>query len=62
MTIKQIIEEADTRAGRGFDLAIQGLVVLSLISFSIETLPNLPQAMRQALRWMEIKPARTALK
>jgi len=41
MTLKSLVEKNDTTAGRVFDLLIQSLIVLSLISFSIETLPNL---------------------
>lgn len=40
--IKQIIESSDTSAGRVFDLAVQFLIVVSLVSFSLETLPALP--------------------
>ncbi len=43
MQLKKIVEESDTIAGKAFDLFIQFLIVLSLISFSIETLPNLSE-------------------
>ncbi|CAJ2376494.1 MAG: ion transporter [Gammaproteobacteria bacterium] len=46
--------EADGRAGRAFALAVQILIVVSLVAFSIETLPNLPEAARRALHVMEI--------
>lgn len=39
--LKQIVEHNDTPAGRAFDLAIQALIVLSLVTFSVETLPDL---------------------
>ena len=39
--LRQMIEHSDTPRGRAFDLFIQTLIVLSLITFSIETLPNL---------------------
>lgn len=39
--LKEIIIRSDTRRGRIFDLIIQVLIVISLISFSIETLPGL---------------------
>lgn len=39
--LKPIIEDNDSKAGRWFDLTIQLFIVLSLISFSIETLPDL---------------------
>jgi len=41
MNLKQIVEESDTPAGKAFDIIIQALIVLSLVSFSIETLPGL---------------------
>lgn len=41
MQLKKIIEENDTTAGKTFDFFIQFLIVLSLVSFSIETLPDL---------------------
>lgn len=44
--LKQVIEESDTTPGRIFDLSILALIILSLITFSLETLPNLPEAMR----------------
>ncbi|PQO40972.1 ion transporter [Blastopirellula marina] len=49
-TLKQIIEESDTPAGRIFDLSILTLIVLSLASFSLETMPNLSESGR---RWLE---------
>jgi voltage-gated potassium channel len=42
--LKQVIEQNDTPHGRVFDLFIQLLVVLSLVSFSIETLPSLSKS------------------
>ena len=39
--LKQIIEETDTKAGRYFDLFIQFLIIVSLASFSMETMPDL---------------------
>ena len=43
MKLKDIIESQDTKSGLLFDVFIQTLIILSLISFSIETLPNLSQ-------------------
>lgn len=37
-----------------FEYAIQGLIVASLISFGIETLPNLSSGTQILLRWFEI--------
>lgn len=47
--IKRIVEKSDTRAGRLFDLAIQSLIILSLITFSISTIPDLGGTALQAL-------------
>ncbi|MEX0937411.1 MAG: ion transporter [Pirellulales bacterium] len=54
MGLKQTIERSDTRAGRAFDLSIQALIVVSLVSFTIETLPNLSQAARYWLYVVEV--------
>ena len=40
-SLKQIVEETDTRMGKIFDLTIQILIVASAVSFAIETLPGL---------------------
>ncbi len=52
--LKTVIEDTDTRAGRIFDLCIQALIVFSLITFSIETLPDLSAATRYWLRVCEV--------
>jgi len=49
MTLKQIIEGTDTRSGRLFDYFIQLLIVYSLITFSVSTLPDLSDATREFL-------------
>lgn len=38
--LRSIIEDHTTRKGRVFDFVIQFLILLSLVSFSIETLPD----------------------
>jgi voltage-gated potassium channel len=52
--LKSVIENNDTRAGRTFDFAIQALIVISLVTFSIETLPNLSETTRFWLGLVEI--------
>ncbi len=47
--LKEIVEQSDTPAGRAFDLSIQALIVLSLLTFTIETLPGLSPT---AKRWL----------
>jgi voltage-gated potassium channel len=54
MTLKQTIEDCDTPAGKAFDLTVQFFVVLSLVTFSIGTLPGLSDTVRQALEIIEI--------
>ena len=53
-SIKSIVEENTTFAGRMFDLVCQFLIVVSLISFSVDTLPNLTLETRRLLRYIEI--------
>ena len=53
MRLQRIVEHSDTRAGRWFDTVIFVLIVVSLITFSIETLPNLPPAASAVLYWIE---------
>ena len=52
--VAQTVTQDDTSAGRAFDLVIQALIVLSLVAFSVETLPNLPGHWRRALRAFEV--------
>ncbi|MCF6262584.1 MAG: ion transporter [Xanthomonadales bacterium] len=54
VSFKQIIEENNSASGKAFDLIIQVLIVLSLISFSVETLPNLEPDTRTFLHRFEI--------
>lgn len=51
MQLKSIIKNNDTKSGRVFDYFIQSLIVLSLISFTIETLPNLSD---EIVLWLNI--------
>ena len=52
--LKEIVERSDTRTGRAFDLSTQLLIVLSLIAFSVETLPNLEPKWIRFLHFFEI--------
>lgn len=52
--LKNIIENSDSKYGRRFDLFIQLLIILNLISFTIETLPNLNSNFRSFLFVFEI--------
>jgi voltage-gated potassium channel len=53
-SVKNIIKKNDTKKGLVFDLFIQFLIVVSLVSFSIETLPNLKPKTQNILRIIEI--------
>lgn len=39
--IRRIVEENETKQGRLFDISIQLLIIISIIAYSLETLPNL---------------------
>jgi voltage-gated potassium channel len=52
--LRDIVESRETPAGRIFGYAIRTLIVLSLVAFSIETLPNLPSSFRRLLARFEI--------
>ncbi|WP_254795906.1 ion transporter [Moritella viscosa] len=52
--MKNMIEKSDTKMGKGFDIFIQLIIVLSLISFSVETLPSLSENTKNILRVFEI--------
>ncbi len=52
--IYKLVFESDTRAGRLFDCTIQSLIILLLISFAVETLPNLPMSLRYGLASFEV--------
>ena len=54
MHLKQIIEQADTGAGRVFDFCIQSLILISLLSFAVESLPDLGAGVQTFLRVLEI--------
>lgn len=54
MKLKDIIERSDTPHGRAFDLFVQSLIIISLISFSIETLPELTVRTHQLLHAIEV--------
>ncbi len=54
VSIKQVIEDSDTKAGKAFDIFIQAMIVLSLVSFSMETLPTLSSEVRNILRRIEV--------
>lgn len=54
MDIKSIVEKNDTLVGRIFDLSLQSLILISIVTFSIETLPNLKQSTLELLHITEV--------
>ena len=54
MNLRRIVQETDTPAGRSFDLIVLVLIAVSLVTFSLETLPNLPATAHTAFAYSEI--------
>jgi voltage-gated potassium channel len=52
--LKQIVEDDDTPAGRAFDRLVWVLILLSLATFTIETLPGLSARAQAVLGWVNI--------
>ncbi len=52
--LRGVVDSRNTVAGRVFDTSVQFLIVLSIVSFSIETLPNLSPVSVRILRSIEI--------
>jgi voltage-gated potassium channel len=48
-----VIFGTDTRAGRAFDVALIGLILASVVTVSLETVPGMPPAAYRALRAFE---------
>ena len=54
MNIADIVQRSDTMPGRIFDWTVIGLIVISIVTLSIGTLPNLPKTLRSLLAISEI--------
>ena len=52
-TLKTLVEDNTTIHGRRFDLAVQLLIAVSIVGFSIETLPGLSPSTKQLLKGVE---------
>lgn len=52
-SFRKIVEQSDTRQGRAFDMAIQILIVVSVATFAIETLPGLSEDTLRLLQFSE---------
>lgn len=51
--LKQLLEDHESAAGRIFDYCILALIILSLASFCIDTIPNLSENAKHWLRVFE---------
>ncbi|MCY4590721.1 MAG: ion transporter [Alphaproteobacteria bacterium] len=49
MNIADIVQRSDTTPGRIFDWTIIGLIMISIVTLSIDTLPDLPQPLQSIL-------------
>ncbi len=54
MDLKAIVERNDTVSGRTFDLVMQSLILISIITFTVETLPDLEADTRKFLHATEV--------
>ena len=54
LRLKTLVEDNTSRSGRAFDIFIQSIIILSLVSFSLETLPDLSEAQQRTLYLVEI--------
>ncbi len=52
--LKKVVETCDTPAGWWFDFAIQVLIVVSLISFSVSTIPSISPYLQCRLHVVEV--------
>ena len=53
MRIADIVQRNDSAAGRAFDWTVLGLIVVSIIILSVDTLPKLPVSVRENLHLSE---------
>lgn len=54
MDISAVIQRNDTAPGRAFDFLVQALILFSIVTFSVGTLPNLSPGVRQLLALSEL--------
>tara|TARA_B100000787_G_scaffold170007_1_gene163409 strand:+ start:325 stop:1035 length:711 start_codon:yes stop_codon:yes gene_type:complete len=52
--LREIVEDTTTKKGKYFDYFIQLIILLSLISFSLETLPSISEDLRLILEKFEL--------
>ena len=54
MTISEIVQRSDTTPGRIFDSSVIVLILVSVITVSINTLPDLSPSVQKVLSWSEV--------
>lgn len=54
VSLKEVVETNSSLGGRVFDLGVQALILFSLVTFSLDTLPDLSLRSQSLLRWAEI--------
>ncbi len=54
MNLKSVLRDRESRVRKAFDWTIIGLIIISLITFAVETLPDLPRQAVTALSILEI--------
>lgn len=52
--LRRVVEEVSTPGGRRFDLAVQALILLSMVVYSLETLPGIDVRTRSLLQQAEL--------
>lgn len=52
--LREIVENNNTKGGKYFDYFIQLIIILSLFSFSLETLPNITDSFKLILKKFEL--------
>ena len=52
--LKKMVEDTDTRRGRAFDHAVKCLILFSVVTYSLETLPDLSERAQRLLYVLEV--------
>lgn len=52
--IRHVVERRDTWQGRVFDDFVLGLILLSLVTFTLRTIPGLTGQTQSFLHWVEV--------
>ncbi|GEM_PF-3261360 len=53
-TIRQVLDNTDNTLGKVFTFCIQFLIIVSLVTFSMDTLPDLSPTKKEYLRLIEV--------